>query len=77
MTREEHIKAAQRLVEGKLLDGCYWATPSPEEVAQAQVHATIALAMLPDVTADESAAQPEPAPTETPRRPWWVRMVTR
>lgn len=47
MTREEHIKAAERLL-GRT-PGCDCcpvpAGPTPEQVARAQVHATLALAL--------------------------------
>jgi hypothetical protein len=69
MTREQHIKAAERL-----LREYYWAGndhPTERDIALAQVHATLALtAPSGDVVVEEPVPVPEPAQS---RRRWWSR----
>lgn len=58
MTREEHIKAAEKLLAGRWLPiSCYREEPTDRDIAVAQVHATLAAAMA--------------ATSEQPRPSWW------
>jgi hypothetical protein len=86
MTREEHIAAAERLLRGEFHPSLYpnglgWhANPTEREVAQAQVHATLALAVVPSAPPGPELEELIDPPLVSPwgRLPgWWQRVVSR